>query len=130
MELVGTIQFFDSNGKRSNPIALFLDNAQGEYRISWRLPQWRPVIGAGATPNKAAGDFEAKLKAAFPEPGAYDGPSWNGIKAEKPVPPKPAPAPAAETALASTPQDPTPASSSADPADASSSGAVPPPTVQ
>jgi hypothetical protein len=90
MEFIGTVQFFFKNGKRANPLALYLEQLENsECRISARLPQWRHIVGVGATPNKAAGDFEIKLKQAVPEPGAYDGPAWNGIKAEKPVPPKP-----------------------------------------
>ena len=90
MEFIGTLQFFNQNGKRGNPLALYLDRLDnGECRISIRLPQWHELVGVGATPNKAAGDFEIKLKSAYPLPGAYDGPAWNGIKAEKPAPPKP-----------------------------------------
>jgi hypothetical protein len=102
MEFIGTVQFFHKNGKRENPTALFLERLEGgECRIGARVPQWRHVIGVGATPNKAAGDFEIKLKAVLPEAGAYDGPAWNGIKAEKPVPPKATP-----SAPASKPQSP------------------------
>ena len=91
MEFIGTLQFFNQNGKRGNPLALYLERIDGgECRISVRLPQWHELVGVGATPNKAAGDFETKLKSAYPLPGAYDGPAWNGIKAEKPAPPKPA----------------------------------------
>ena len=90
MEFIGTLQFFNENGKRGNPMALYLERSDnGENRISVRLPQWHELVGVGATPNKAAGDFEVKLKSAYPLPGAYDGPAWNGIKAEKPAPPKP-----------------------------------------
>ena len=90
MEFIGTLQLFNQNGKRGNPMALYLERSDsGDCRISIRLPQWPELVGVGATPNKAAGDFEIKLKSAFPLPGAYDGPAWNGIKAEKPAPPKP-----------------------------------------
>jgi hypothetical protein len=94
MEFIGTLQFFNQNGKRGNPIALYLERVEtGECQIRAQLPQWRDLVGVGTTPNKAAGDFETKLKATYPAPGAYDGPAWNGIKAEKPPPPKPAAAP-------------------------------------
>jgi hypothetical protein len=90
MEFIGTLQFFNQNGKRGNPLALYLERTDsGACRISIRLPQWHELVGVGPTPNKAAGDFEIKLKSAYPLPGAYDGPAWNGIKAEKPAPPKP-----------------------------------------
>jgi hypothetical protein len=90
MEFIGTLQFFNQNGKRGNPMALYLGRSEsGECRIRIPLPQWSELVGVGATPNKAAGDFEIKLKSAYPLPGAYDGPAWNGIKAEKPAPPKP-----------------------------------------
>jgi hypothetical protein len=99
MEFIGTLQFFNQNGKRGNPMSLYLERSNsGECSISIRLPQWRELVGVGATPNKAAGDFEVKLKSAYPLPGAYDGPAWNGIKAEKPVPPKPPAAAGAEKA--------------------------------
>ena len=104
MELIGTVQF-TVNSKRGNPVALFLEQSEGECRITSRLPQWRHIVGTGATVNKAAGNFEANLKAALPSEGAYDGPSWNGgIKAEKPTPPKPsATAPAATPAAPPAP---------------------------
>ena len=90
MDFVGTIQL-TQNGRRGNPVALFLEQGEGEYRISFCLPQWRHIVGTGATANKAAGDFELKLKAVAPPGVIYDGPAWNsGIKAEKPAPPKPA----------------------------------------
>jgi hypothetical protein len=130
MDFVGTVQFFDRNEKRNNPVSLFLENLQGESRISSRLPRLRHIVGVGATPNKAAGDFEGKLKAAFPEPGAYDGPSWNGIKAEKPSPPKPAPAPGttpADTAAVPT-LSPPPAGS--EPPASHPTGTVPPATPE
>lgn len=90
MEFIGTIQFFE-NGRRSNPVALFLERGESECRISARLPPWRHIVGSGATVNKAAGNFEINLKSAVPAEGAYEGPDWNaGVKAEKPAPPKPA----------------------------------------
>ena len=90
-EFVGTVQFWP-NGARGNPVALYMEKLEnGECRISARLPEWRHVIGVGATVNKAAGNYELNLKAAEPADGAYEGPYWNsGIKAEKPAPPKPA----------------------------------------
>ena len=121
MEFIGTVQFFNKNGKRSNPLSLYLEQLENaECRISIRLPEWRHIVGIGATPNKAAGDFELKLKQAVPEAGAYDGPAWNGIKAEKPPPPKPPPAPAAKPAGAADAASPAPApvSKSADAAQA------------
>src|SRR2546430_17681641 len=91
MEFIGTLQFFNQNGKRGNPIALYLERAEnGECRISAQLLQWRELVGVGAAPNKAAGDFGMELKVAHPGPGAYDGPAWNGSKAQKPSPPRPA----------------------------------------
>jgi hypothetical protein len=94
IEFVGTVQFWP-NGERGNPVALFMEKTEsGECRISARLPDWRHVVGVGATVNKAAGNYELNLKAAAPAEGAYEGPYWNaGIKAEKPAPPKPAAAP-------------------------------------
>ncbi len=89
MEFIGTVQF-RANGARGNPIALIMEQVEGEYRIASRLPQWRHIVGTGTTANKAAGNFEVNLKAALPSEGAYEGPYWNGgVKAEKPVPPKP-----------------------------------------
>ena len=76
MEFIGTLQFFNQNEKRGNPIALYLKHMEtGECQIRAQLPQWRDLVGVGATPNKAAGDFEIKLKAAHPAPAAYDGPN-------------------------------------------------------
>ena len=94
LEFVGTVQFWP-NGARGNPVALFMEKTEsGECRISARLPDWRHVVGVGATVNKAAGNYDLKLKAAASAEGAYEGPYWNdGIKAEKPAPPKPAVAP-------------------------------------
>jgi hypothetical protein len=94
VEFVGTVQFWP-NGVRGNPVGLFMEKLEsGECRISARLPEWRHIVGLGATVNKAAGDYELNLKAAAPAEGAYEGPYWNGgIKAEKPVPPKPVTAP-------------------------------------
>src|SRR5712692_4195840 len=95
IEFVGTVQFWP-NGVRGNPVALFMEKTEsGECRIGARLPDWRHVVGVGATVNKAAGNYELNLNAAAPAEGAYEGPYWNdGIKAEKPAPPKPAAAPA------------------------------------
>jgi hypothetical protein len=124
MEFIGTVQFFNKNGKRANPLALYLEHSgTSECRISSRLPEWRHIVGLGATPNKAAGEFELKLKQAFPETGAYDGPAWNGIKAEKPAPPKPAP-PAGPTPTAAG--EATSAAAAATPAPAST---VPPVSI-
>ena len=94
VEFVGTVQFWP-NGVRGNPVGLFMEKLEsGECRISARLPEWRHLVGIGATVNKAAGNYEMNLKAATPAEGAYEGPYWSGgIKAEKPAPPKPAPAP-------------------------------------
>lgn len=103
MEFIGTVQF-TVNGMRGNPVALFMEQVEGEHRIASRLPQWRHIVGAGATVNKAAGNFEVNLKAAVPAEGAYEGPYWNGgIKAEKPAPPKPATAAPAATPAAPPP---------------------------
>jgi hypothetical protein len=122
VELIGTLQFFNQNGKRGNPMALYLERtASGECRISLRLPQWRELVGIGATPSKAAGHFEIQLKTAYPSPGAYDGPAWNGIKAEKPAPPKPAGIPA--TTKADSPAEPQAAAAAA-----STKSSVPGPT--
>jgi hypothetical protein len=124
MEYIGTLQVFNQNGKRGNPMSLYLEREDnGECRISLRLPQWAQLVGIGATPSKAAGDFEIKLKNAYPTPGAYDGPAWNGIKAEKPVPPKPpAPAPARAPAADS------PATPQAEAAASATNSPVPGPT--
>ena len=91
IEFVGTVLFWP-NGSRGNPVALYMEKLEnGEYRISARLPEWRHVVGVGATVNKAAGNYELTLKTAMPADGAHEGPYWNsGIKAEKPAPPKPA----------------------------------------
>ena len=118
MDFIGTVQFFNQNGKRANPTALYLERWEnGEYRISARVPHLLHLVGTGASPGKAAGDFEAKVKAAFPAAGAYDGPEWNGIKAEKPAPPKPPPVasatPKAEATVAPAPIPPSPTSPSA-----------------
>lgn len=89
LTFVGTVQFWP-NSARGNPVALFLDKTEsGECRIAVRIPAWQQVVGTGATVNKAAGNYELNLKAAIPATGAYEGPYWNdGIKAEKPAPPK------------------------------------------
>jgi len=89
LTFVGTVQFWP-NGARGNPVALYMDQSErGEYRITVRLSDWTHVAGTGATVNKAAGNYELNLKAAIPATGAYEGPYWNdGIKAEKPAPPK------------------------------------------
>ena len=126
MEFIGTVQFFNKNGKRANPLALYLEQLENsECRISARLPQWRHIVGVGATPNKAAGDFEIKLKQAVPETGAYDGPAWNGIKAEKPVPPKPPSAAASKPAATGETTSAPPASSTAVPAQAPATVNIP-----
>ena len=133
MDFVGTVQFFERKDKRGNPISLFLENAHGESRIASRLPHLRHIVGIGATPNKAAGDFEAKIKAAFPEPGAYDGPSWNGVKAEKPLPPKPAMAATttpAETPVAAGPPPAPAASPGSDLPNSQPGGSAPPPSPE
>jgi hypothetical protein len=105
MEFIGTVQFFNNNGKRGNPIALYLERFDtGECRITSRVPAWRHLVGIGVTPNKAAGDFELKLKETVPDSGAYDGPAWNGIKAEKPAPAKPGPAVPVPKPAAPSPQ--------------------------
>jgi hypothetical protein len=121
LEFVGTLQFWP-NGARGNPVALFMEKTEsGECRIGARLPDWRHVVGIGATVNKAAGNYELNLKAAVPGEGAYEGPYWNaGIKAEKPAPPKPATAPSATgggpgPAEPSTPTPPAPTGTSAPP---------------
>ncbi|TLY22087.1 MAG: hypothetical protein E6K68_03985 [Nitrospirae bacterium] len=109
VEFVGTVQFWP-NGARGNPVALYMEKLEnGEYRISARLPQWRHLVGVGATVNKAAGNYELTLKTAMPADGAYEGPYWNsGIKAEKPAPPKPvAAAPPAGGGPADAPPAPT-----------------------
>jgi hypothetical protein len=105
VEFVGTVQFWP-NGVRGNPVGLFMEKLEsGECRISARLPEWRHLVGVGATINKAAGNYELNLKAAVSAEGAYEGPYWSGgIKAEKPAPPKPAPA--ASTSPPSTPPSP------------------------
>lgn len=110
LEFVGTVQFWP-NGVRGNPVALFMEKTEsGECRISARLPDWRHVVGVGATVNKAAGNYDLKLKAAASADGAYEGPYWNdGIKAEKPAPPKPAVAPSV-TGGGSAPAPPVPTS--------------------
>ena len=106
MEFIGTVEFSE-NGKRGNPVALYVQQQDGEYRISSRLPQWTHIVGTGATVNKAAGDYELRLKAAAPT-AVYDGPAWNaGIKAEKPASPKP-PAAAAPMKTASEGSPPAP----------------------
>ena len=91
LEFVGSVQFWP-NDVRGNPVALYMEKLEnGECRISARLPEWRHIVGVGATVNKAAGNYELNLKAAVPAAGAYEGPYWNsGIKAEKPATPKPA----------------------------------------
>src|SRR5437879_12643265 len=90
-EFIGTVQFWP-NGVRGNPAARYMEKLEsGDGRISARLPEWRHIVGVGATVNKAAGNYELNLKAAVPADGAYEGPYWSsGIKAEKPAPPKPA----------------------------------------
>jgi hypothetical protein len=91
VEFVGSVQFWP-HGARGNPVALYMEKLEnGECRISARLPEWRHIVGVGATVNKAAGNYELNLKAAVPADGSYEGPYWNsGVKAEKPSPAKPA----------------------------------------
>ena len=113
LEFVGTVQFWPG-GARGNPVALHMEKTEsGECRISAQLPDWRHVVGVGATVNKAAGNYELTLKAAVSADGAYEGPYWNaGIKAEKPAPPKPAAAsPTTSPAPTSPPTTPTTPSS-------------------
>lgn len=100
MEFIATVQFRE-DGARGNPVSIFMEQGDGECRMTFRLPQWKHIVGVGATANKAAANFETNLKAALPSEGAYEGPYWNGgIKPEKPAPPKPpAPAPTAKPAL-------------------------------
>lgn len=91
VEFIGTLQFKEKK-RFGNPIALYVERAESECRVSARAPEWRHIVGVGATVNKAAGDFEIKLKAMVPPTLTYDGPSWTGgVKAEKPAPPKPPP---------------------------------------
>lgn len=105
MEFIGTVQFRVNNA-RGNPVAIFMEQGDGECRITFRLSQWRHIVGAGATVNKAAADFETNLKAALSSEGAYEGPYWNGgIKPEKPAPPKPAAAAAPATKPALSPAE-------------------------
>src|SRR5207253_10993007 len=71
-EFVGTVQLWP-NSARGNPVALYLEKLEsGECRISARLPEWRHVVGVGATVNKAAGNYELNLKAAVSADGAYE----------------------------------------------------------
>ena len=104
LEFVGTVQFWPG-GVRGNPVALHMKKTEsGECRISAQLPDWRHVVGVGATVNKAAGNYELTLKTAMPADGAYEGPYWNdGIKAEKPASPKPAAAPSAPSSAGGGP---------------------------
>lgn len=103
MEFIATVQFRE-NGARGNPVSIFMEQQDGEVRITFRLPQWKHIVGVGATANKAAANFETNLKAALPSEDAYEGPYWNGgVKPEKPAPPKPVTAAAPVAKPASSP---------------------------
>ena len=90
LEYVGTLHIF-LGPYRGNPISIYLRRAEAGCQIAPRVYPWSEVVGAGATPNKAAADFEDKWKARGVSPDMYDGPHWEGgIKPERPAPPKPA----------------------------------------
>jgi hypothetical protein len=104
LEYVGNIHIF-LGPYRGNPIALYLHRDSDSVQIAPKVYPWSEVIGKGATPNRAAADFEEKWKHRGLAPEMYTGPHWEGgIKPEKPTPPKPTPPkPAAEPKPASAP---------------------------
>ncbi|WP_447978893.1 hypothetical protein [Candidatus Nitrospira bockiana] len=122
LEYVGNVHIF-LGPYRGNPIALYLRKGPTGCEISPRVYPWNEIIGKGETPNRAAADFEEKWKANGLSPEMYTGPTWDGVKPEKPAPPKPAaapkPAPAAGggatssagSAPSPTPPEPKPATS-------------------
>ena len=87
---VGTVHLFQGPSK-SNPVSLYARKEGDTYVVSPVVDPWKTVIGKGVTINKAAGDFEITWKAQPIPAEQYTGPHWEeGIKAEKPPPPKPA----------------------------------------
>ena len=136
LEYAGSVHIY-LGPYRGNPIALYLKRTETGCQIGPKAYPWNDVVGSGATPNKAAADFEEKWKTKGLPTDMYSGPSWEGgIKPEKPAPPKPpaAPKPAVSAAAsaaaagqpvvpAASPIDTTPAPApapAAQPADASS----------
>ncbi len=116
-EYVGNIHIF-LGPYRGNPIALYLMRGEGTCHIAPKVYPWNEVVGVGETPNRAAFDFEEKWKATGRlAADMYDGPSWEGVKPEKPAPPKPATPP--KPAAPATP------AAGADSAAADTSGAAP-----
>ena len=106
LEYVGTLHIF-LGPYRGNPISIYLRRAEAGCQIAPRVYPWSEVVGAGATPNKAAADFEDKWKAGGIAQDMYDGPHWEGgIKPERPAPPKPAAPAKPATAAPSTPAPP------------------------
>ncbi|MGH7255033.1 MAG: hypothetical protein ACREI3_04580 [Nitrospirales bacterium] len=88
---------------RGNPISLYLTRTDRTCRIAPRVYPWNDTFGEGETPNKAAADFEERWKAKGLAADMYTGPHWDGVKPEKPAPPKPAAKPAAPAAAAGQP---------------------------
>ena len=93
LEYVGSVHIF-LGPYRGNPIALYLKQTDAGCQIGPQAYPWNVVVGTGATPNKAAADFEEKWKMKGLSADMYSGPSWEGgIKPERPAPPKPPAAP-------------------------------------
>ena len=126
LEYVGCVHIY-LGPYRGNPIALYLKRSSDtSCQISPKVYPWNGVIGTGATPNKAAADFEEKWKAKGLSADMYSGPSWEGgIKPEKPAPPKTPAAPKAAAPASSAPGGPATASSDT-PAQAAPASSAPP----
>jgi hypothetical protein len=102
LEYVGSVHIF-LGPYRGNPIALYLKRTESTCQIGPKVYPWNEVVGTGATPNKAAADFEDKWKAKGLSADMYSGPSWEGgIKPEKPAPPKPPAAPKSASSPSAT----------------------------
>jgi hypothetical protein len=132
LEYVGCVHIY-LGPYRGNPIALYLKRSETNCQIGPKVYPWNDVVGTGATPNKAAADFEEKWKAKGLAADMYSGPSWEGgIKPEKPAPPKPpvAPKPAAQATASSDGQAASPPPSSSPPASSAPAQSTPAPSDQ
>ena len=100
LEYVGYVHIF-LGPYRGNPISLYLRQEGEHCTISPKVYPWNEVIGEGETPSKAAASFIVKWKARGLPDDVYSGPTWEGIKPEKPPPPPKPAAPPKPTATTS-----------------------------
>jgi hypothetical protein len=135
LEYVGNVHII-FGPYRGNPISLYLSRNGNSCQISPRVYPWNEVVGEGDSPNRAAADFEEKWKAKGLAPEMFTGPHWDGIKPEKPTPPKPAAKPAEAKAPEGKPAEPKtaiaagPKPETGTPAEAASNPAPLPPSGQ